>query len=414
MKTIIKSILAVAALSSIVPAKAEIIDTGKRLDAPLNFILKRFSIDKEPRLIACDWDEYYYPMKQVKIYDDNFNEVSFFIIPDYQKVTCDYTYYHAVTVPSGVKVRSTENYPMGDVAKEDFINRYIGQSDYRVETHEDEVWALSNNENNYFYYKYFGYDYPEALQVWRSGSVFYRRIFYDYDGWTSSGEYGEPITYTSEYSPEIAYIELRDAEGHDCENFNFTQTLFNTDANFEWLVEILEIVDVSYYDEYNKVEGKEVKCTGYRVESQDGSVVTEFKSPVGLYFRDDPQLYVMGDKNYLVIRSSDVSGAHFYYVVYEINPEDASVKMVGEPHRVSVDPTTPRRGTLVNVDLGNPATEGCKIVVTSASGRDVMTKAVEPGSMGTTIDTARFEKGMYIVTVTDGKTIRENTKIIIR
>lgn len=74
----------------------------------------------------------------------------------------------------------------------------------------------------------------------------------------------------------------------------------------------------------------------------------------------------------------------------------------------------PRRGTDVSINLGTTAETACKVIVTSVSGQTVLTRNIEPGTTRTTIDTSRFENGMYIVTVSDCMTTRENTKIVVR
>lgn len=125
-------------------------------------------------------------------------------------------------------------------------------------------------------------------------------------------------------------------------------------------------------------------------------------------------LYMMDGKNYLLVDVNNLSQTEQYYIVYEIDAAKGSVKAIDAPRRVSVAPTMPRRGTDVNIDLGSPAETACKVIVTSVSGQTVMTRNIEPGTTSTTIDTSRFENGMYIVTVSDGKTTRENTKIVVR
>lgn len=416
MKTNIKSILAVAALSSVVTVHAEIIDTGKRFDNNgFNFLFEKFSNTREVNVVSEFIDDET-NVTTFTLYDNNFDEVKTFSTPSYQTVTSQYTRAEGIQAPVNIFERyRDDNVWIEPITKDAFIQACAEDGYTIVENRGDEVWCLNENPYEYFYYECYQYEYPHRLRVWKDGTSYSRYIEYDHEGWGYTGKYGEPRVEFESATPSPKGMDPYDGTCADYNRIRLTQTLFNNDDYYEWMIPVYEAIDCSYTTEYEKVEGERIYCIGFKVESESGSVVAEINAPAGYVFYDYyPDLFIMNQKSFLIIEMHDLGRTSYFYGIYEIDSENASVKMVGAPHRVSVNPTTPRRGTLVNVDLGNPANEGCKIVVTSTSGRTVMTKAVEPGSMGTTIDTARFERGMYIVTVTDGKTIRENTKIIIR
>lgn len=416
MKTIIKSILAVAALSSVVPAHAEIIGRGERFDwSNFDFLFEKFANTRDVKVVSEFTDNDINATK-FTLYDNNFDEVKTFSTPSYQTVTSQYTRAAGIQAPINIFESDRHDYVwIEPITKDAFIQTCAEDGYTRVETRDGEVWCMREDPSAYFYYDDYQYMYPHYVRVWKDGSSYERSIDYSYDGWGYTGRYGEPRVEFESRTPSVSDIYPYDETCAEYYGINLSQTLFNNDDDYEWIVPVYEAIDCSYTTDYEKVEGERVYRTGYKVESENGSVVAEIKAPAGYVFYDsNPDLFIMDQKNFLVLLICDFGRTSYFKVIYEINSEDASVKVVGAPHRVSVDPTTPSRGTLVNVDLGNPANEGCKIVVTSTSGRAVMTKVIEPGSMGTTIDTARFERGMYIVTVTDGKTTRENTKIIIR
>lgn len=101
-------------------------------------------------------------------------------------------------------------------------------------------------------------------------------------------------------------------------------------------------------------------------------------------------------------------------MVYAIDPASSSVRQITEARKVRVSPTAPRRGTSVNVELGEHAGSNSKVVVTSVNGRIVLDRNIAAGTTATTIDTDSFATGVYIVTVSDGKNSREASKIVVR
>jgi hypothetical protein len=130
-------------------------------------------------------------------------------------------------------------------------------------------------------------------------------------------------------------------------------------------------------------------------------------------------LMVLSDKAYLCLSVvDDLDVTHYvktaYQLVYAIDKEKASVKSVGAPIKTRVYPTTPERGTLVNIDLAEDSVSGGIINVTSVSGNVVMSQKFVAGTNHASIDTSSLNRGLYIVTVDNGKSSRENTKIIIR
>jgi hypothetical protein len=179
-----------------------------------------------------------------------------------------------------------------------------------------------------------------------------------------------------------------------------TQTLFNDDDKYEYLSPTI-------------VDGK---CTGFSVVSEDGKVLSNVKfGGYTLYSTSDNDIYLLelSGNNFLVVKVQDADYVK-YNLVYAIDKQNSSVKSVGAPIKTSVHPTAPARGETVNIDLSDVAAQGATVSVTSVSGKTVMSEKIAAGTNHASIDTSSLQRGVYVVTVNNGKTTRENTKIIIR
>jgi hypothetical protein len=190
---------------------------------------------------------------------------------------------------------------------------------------------------------------------------------------------------------------------------NVTQTLFNNDAKYEYLMAVVE-----------KVDGYS-RGTGFKVKSENGTTVASVKFPEGyvLYSLSDNDAYLLelDGVNYIIIKASrpnhEEEESYYYNLVYKIESSTSSVKQVGAPIKVKVFPTIVERGEMINVALPEIGANTGAINVVSTSGAVVFNQKVEAGTSQASIDTSSLQRGLYIVTIDNGKT-RESTKIIIR
>lgn len=412
-----KQLILLLGITACLPAVAAVNETGKSVEDFPDFMPKEFVSDNGPYLYIEQWVESQ-GVTEFTIFGDGFNEVGKFSTPAYPEVSCEYTQSYALDGPVGITVGATfnENVWTG-MSKEDFATMCSNEGFSTVENHDNETWYLSEHEYFYFAYDIYGKRYPQRLYVWENttNKGILRLNEYSYESWGHTGQYGKPESKSECVKPRPGYLTPYDGIA-DLNDFKLSQTLFNTDTNFEWIVPIVEAVDCSYTNINEKVEGKRPLMSGFRVESQNGSIVATVKYPAGLYGEHGfwGHLYIINGKSYLIVKLFDISNTDAYYIIYEVDASGSSVKAVGAPRRVAVSPTMPSRGTDVVITLDNAAEAGCKIMVTSVSGQNVMSRYVEPGQTSTTIDTSGFEEGMYIVSVYDGSTTHENTKIIVR
>lgn len=409
-----KAISLLLAFVVCISAQASINSSGRVFSNNPQFIPERFTANNKAALYISESDEF-------TILDENFNEVSKFSAPTYQEVTAEYRRYNPLTGPLGVSVSSTYDNPSpwGEIStREEFANQCVQNGFSIIKEVSRETWYLPNDRENCYYFDIYGDKYPETIYIWDNSTNYgyVRNYNYTYESWGDTGLYGEPEIEQDDATPRPCDIYPMSSSCVEYENFIISQTLFNNDEAFEWIVPILEAVDYSFTNEYCKEEGKKIRSTGFRIESQNGSVITSIKFPSGMYGYTyvEPYLYMMNNKNYLFIELSNIDNSEYYYMAYEIDNSNASINAVDAPRHLKVAPTMPQRGTNVDITFDKPTENSCKIIVTSVSGKIVLIKNVEAGKMNTSINTDRFEKGMFIVSVHDGKSSHENTKIIVR
>lgn len=230
-----------------------------------------------------------------------------------------------------------------------------------------------------------------------------------YGDWTEREE--EIRTYTTSLASDIDF----DINGKELHSAYVTQTLFNNDKNFEYIVPMYKKTTFSEETKYEKWGGETLVCTGFEVKSQDGSTFLKLDIPEEYqssnYYVSEPYVTAMfvGTKKYLLLKLNGNT------VVYDLDGMSGikAPALVVEGS-MTVHPTLPRRGETVTVDLGTAAQPDCRIAVTAVNGRNALTLKAKTGESSVSIPTASLASGMYIVTATNGTSATEAAKIIIR
>ena len=178
-----------------------------------------------------------------------------------------------------------------------------------------------------------------------------------------------------------------------------TQTLFNDDEKFEYLIE----------------PGSGTP-TELKVVSEDGTVLQTLKYPAGVeVYRDEIDLFVVGSNKYLRIGVSVDENGNEYMNLYKINKDakdPSKVSIATAPMRVSVSPRMASRNQDINVVAeGNGVRE---VIVTNAAGQVVYSTKVAAGENNVRISSRRLSSGLNVVSVkgADGK--EENCKVIVK
>lgn len=199
----------------------------------------------------------------------------------------------------------------------------------------------------------------------------------------------------------------------------FTQTMFNTDDKYEYLVPVYELSTTS--DDIYELNWawrpnneqilikREVRygsnLTATNVVTDDGNVIYTFPGQVR-------HIVIMGGKTYAVVIKYTESNTEQTF--YEIDPTSSSVKAV-RTSDVKISPRALRRSENVTIETGETdAKVSREVVVTSADGRVIDRRTIPAGVTSTQISTGRMASGLYNFTVyAKGKRL-ENGKIIVR
>lgn len=407
-------------------SSANVVNTGKVFKYTPDFIPTQFTVNNQSVLFLDEEvegeDGNSTGQYKFTFFDASFNEQSSFTTPAFKKVTA-ISYYSTVESHSNVqKVGSNDELKVDNVSEETFTD-YCYERDFKLrQDNGNEICMTSYYSENYYYCNEFEYQYPTLIYVYRDGNIYERTIEY-----SSDKVYGEPRVRTESFFPNPKNIDLISSNCYETESFfQLTQTLFNNDAAFEWIVESYTTVDYfetdssSYYGW--KLEGQRIVANGFKVISQNGSTLADIAVPDSDGSTLDFCLYLTDAGSFLFVEyyvkkdevNYDTYDDGCYYQVYKIDSETSSIEPVGAPRKVGVSPTTPHRGTPVNVSLGEPVDNGTKLTVVSVAGRTAFVQSLEPGSTEAVIDTNRLERGVYVVVVDDGKTKREATKIVVR
>lgn len=211
------------------------------------------------------------------------------------------------------------------------------------------------------------------------------------------------------YSLVYGYTEMYLCGGLSDDPFSLSQTFFNDDEKFEYIVPKVE-------KGTNQQGKEEVMTTGYSVMSQDGSKLFDIDIPAEYhsyyYHSNTLHAYILDGRKYIVYTQETYSDDNTVYVslFYELDQKGGVKAPVIVKGSLKVSPSAPRHGETVNVDLGDESDGATTVNIVSANGSTVRSLPVSAGSRNVSLSTAGLASGLYIVTANG----REAAKIIIR
>lgn len=430
MRYIPAILLLAAAVSLPLVSHADFIaDKGMRIPADPRFIHSMFTADGQTRMLVTDID-LDTEIRKFTILDYEFNTVGTVETPQYPATEAVSQVSKAVEGPLEVYCYDTTWTPIDigvDLTGMEFrdvllLFREQGFSISLMELYpeKEEMWFFgTRNKADYYYGDLIGYDYPTLYRAWNTetNQVYLCTAEYASHGWGPLGKFEPPVERKETVTPVPVPLVPRSESADGMATQVITQTLFNTDAAYEWIIPVYTTVSVRYGNDYEQVSGKVVRRSGFRVVSETGDEIATVRYPSGYYGPADAsgyELLMMGDRYYLMAPVTNADGSEEYEIAYEVTRNESGLAMTGVPMRVKVYPTAPRQGTPVEVELGETSGERCSVSVVSMTGRTVMTTSVQGGTTHTAIDTSAMPQGVYIVTVTDARGTRDATKIVVR
>lgn len=289
----------------------------------------------------------------------------------------------------------------------------------------DSVYVDSNGDiYTYYIYDYYDYESRQELtlitgyMVLSGTTVKYQPISYQ-----RTGEWEVVDTEEYEYENDMTaiwnVINIDNDWSYELSDpLLATQTLFNTDAKYEYI----RYKYVAYSDQVSDgrdtdgdgiPDEREIRSgyetAGIEVVSEDGNVIASFD--VGEI--EGKYLILWEGKRYFMLEV--YNEGNYEYQIYEINPNGNNITRVSSQAFMHILPAMPKKNTSVTVELGEESVkDGGQLMITDMNGRTVYNNAVAPGETSVQVPLRRMASGAYNVTLLNrGKKV-ESSKLIIR
>lgn len=340
-----------------------------------------------------------------------------------------------------------------ELSKEDKVELIVQYESYMYGSKPDvrnqsdgSVWFLNKSysyPDMYFAYPYFEFEYPKTgLVLTADGKVctFAATYEFNYSEWSELKEEYDTLEGAGILS--CSYTNM-DVNLPSTSLFYVTQTLFNDDAEYEYIRPLYTlkegpndvIIEQPSYIESpvttKNEEGygnKSLGIKGFSVVSANGDVVKtiEFEDvydEIGQYtiisgsifkYGGDVVILQLGDNVYLTfdtIGEDEDYNRVVYKHFYRIDSKTNSIEEAQPRILMNVVPATPKSNETINVNFENK--EGCELSLTSVGGKLCYKLKVPAGQNQCHIDT-NLSSGTYIVGVKGKSGIAETRKIIVR
>lgn len=247
-----------------------------------------------------------------------------------------------------------------------------------------------------------------------------------YDGdWSVDNGYEEIMSNVRcIYLYDLTYTAYN---SQDNDGVYLTQTLFNTDAKYEYaytrrtFVEEREEKDRDGDGDidYVKIE-RSSRCEGVDILSENGDIVASYtfseKAKEANAFVEGISGLIFKEKKYLAFHMEDYDNGEYWYEIYPISENGSQVTRISDNHALMrLIPAMPRKNTSVTVEFGEESVkDGGELMITDMNGRTVYRNAVAPGETSVKVPLRRMVSGIYNVTLTNEGQKVETSKLIIR
>lgn len=209
-------------------------------------------------------------------------------------------------------------------------------------------------------------------------------------------------------------------------SLSLTQTLFNDDEDFEYILPVygegksfdyFKEHDYLYYNSENsfRFNGsgyKKVECgkiMGFRIVREDGSEIQSVSFGEGFdagYDLNFISIVAFGGKRYLNCKVNGETG------LYEIKSNGSGVQKVAS-FRTRVYPSVVDRDGCINVEFGDEASGKREMFISDISGRRMYSGQVDASQTRISVPASNMSAGMNMVTVVENGKI-SSTKVIVK
>ena len=405
---------------------------------------KEFSYGSVPYLMLVDNND----QNNIQVYDENLDVVKTIAMkesmPFNYQLTCQAETREVTAVNETYKNSycSYESYE-AFIQRESLVDPYFNESCLIIKDFGDGTRKITvdytnsgytTNRQMYFAYDYFGMQYPKVYFIENSEGLTGYRVEYavEYSEWQATG------TTVNDYSADqdrirLCNINLNNGDGRANSYFEVSQTLFNSDEGFEYILPKYKLSangnvggsyvingggDTEQITTQRSVvisEQKELALAGFQVLSEDGNVVSDitfdgdFEGSIDL---DCAFVITIGNTTYLAF--DGYSNGQSSTIFYKIDRSTSSIQKVKTaPSTMKLTPTVVNSGSTINVNFGDDNVKGSDLVVVSASGAAVQTYHVPAGQTSAQIQ-ANTSAGMYCISRLQKNKAAETKKIIVK
>ena len=405
---------------------------------------KEFSYGSVPYLVLVDNND----QNNIQVYDENLDVVKTIAMkesmPFNYQLTCQAETREVTAVNETYKNSycSYESYE-AFIQRESLVDPYFNESCLIIKDFGDGTRKITvdytnsgytTNRQMYFAYDYFGMQYPKVYFIENSEGLTGYRVEYavEYSEWQATG------TTVNDYSADqdrirLCNINLNNGDGRANSYFEVSQTLFNSDEGFEYILPKYKLSangnvggsyvingggDTEQITTQRSVvisEQKELALAGFQVLSEDGNVVSDitfdgdFEGSIDL---DCAFVITIGNTTYLAFDGySNGQSSTIFYKIDRSTSSNQKVKTA--PSTMKLTPTVVNSGSTINVNFGDDNVKGSDLVVVSASGAAVQTYHVPAGQTSAQIQ-ANTSAGMYCISRLQKNKAAETKKIIVK
>lgn len=298
----------------------------------------------------------------------------------------------------------------------------VDESTHTIYYNDETSPSSYTKSEAYYRYDYDGTKYPAVYFVFSptDKSLKYVRNKYSY---SYTGDWEETTSEDYSYGRYASTTFYNFDEGNgEGVSFELSQTLFNSDQKYEYLIPIFEHVvgEPIELDRDGDGEIDEIATphsnpiSGVKIMSEDGSELNRitFESNVVAYYVY-VRIYKIGNKFYLAKLTDPKMGKDSErYEIFLIDPTTSSVKRM-ENAQLAIRPNVVDRGSMVTVELDDTDTAR-ELVVTGMDGRIVERRDIPAGERQIQVPAARMASGMYNFTIRKRGTVEKNGKVIVK
>ena len=415
----------------------------KSSDAECGIVPGKFTYSQSPFITVLSEPESAeggQPNGKLTIMDSRMNVVKTLEIPSENCCATSHTE-RALVKPTGAEKFYSSEYYWGDIPEDvaikssiDFANYMNNYLQTRSDTYvpyfvpgETGVIACCRSNESYFYLPTFlGLTYPKEYFVLRGNFIFEIDVYYKplYDEadavWTNMGDEQDRGGYSEPFSFEFASFGTGTEGNYLDVDICATQTLFNDDEAWEYLVPVQEensTIDGVRVDEvttegivlYRTVR-KGMKTTAINVVSENGTVLASIPV-VGELLKDYLQVFLLEGTIFFQLGLYGNNSSEYYDYLYRYDKQGGDLDKVAAVRRSNRFATLD--GDRIDVNLDDADANG-NLLLTNSLGKVLHSEKVQRGKGSASINTTSLPEGIYNLTLMQRGKVRKNQKMLIK